>query len=174
MFGQTRQQVVFLRREHTRALLYSWQKAPGLFRGTHHMPGWLRLPVEGWTAPWAVARVNAGFHGHQVQGFFLLSTTKPYLAVAKETRSVDLALCPPSQARGSVHLSSLTACWTQGGMKLETPPPPFIHLHSPIQRNLYHKLFILLELGLSQSDQGINRLLTLFYFKGAFSDPDLK
>lgn len=56
-----------------------------------------------------------------------------------------------SPALGSVHLSSLTACRTQGGMKLETPPST--HLHSLVLRNLYHELFTLYELELIQSDQ---------------------
>lgn len=46
-----------------------------------------------------------------------------------------------SPALGSVRLSSLTGCRTQGGMKLETPPPS-THLHSLVRRNLYRKLFM--------------------------------
>lgn len=58
------------------------------------------------------------------------STTKPYLVVAKGNRICLPGTLSLSPALGSVHLSSLTACWTQGGMKLETPPPPIYILLS--------------------------------------------
>lgn len=92
-------------------------QATGLQKDPVHFKQGSHLSEVRLSAVLAVARVNAGFHGHQVQIFF--STTKPYLAAAKETGSVYLALCPCLQLQGVLSCLTLTACRTQGGMKQE-------------------------------------------------------
>lgn len=70
----------------------------------------------------AAAEVNACFHGYQVQIF---PPHSHIWLVAQETRSVYLALCPRLQLLGAFTCITLTGCWTQGGMKPETPRHQF-------------------------------------------------